>query len=106
MKTAADIMLVQMNAEQLGQLIESKVRQVVSDIVPEHQQSRQYARSLKEFADIIGRDKTTVQRWKNEGALDGALYQYGHSVTVDVDKAFETLARNGKTKRLQTKKQK
>ena len=99
MKTAAELMVVQMNVEQLGQLVESKVKAVLSTIVPEQKPARHYASSLKEFADIIGRNKTTVQRWKNEGALDGAIYQYGHSVMVDIDKAIETLAMHGKAKK-------
>ena len=92
-------MVVQMNVAQLGQLIESTVKRAVSALLPEQPPARHYASSLKEFADLIGRDKTTVQRWKNEGALDGAIYQYGHSVMVDIDKAIETLAMHGKAKK-------
>ena len=90
-------MLVQLTVEELAGLIDTSVRKAVDEaLTPKIPQ--QYASSLKVFAEICGKSETTLWRMKKQGDLNGALYQHGHSIIVDIKKGIECI-KNAKQKR-------
>lgn len=55
--------------------------------------NRRYAHSIEEIAEALGCSKATVNRMKKRGDFDGALYQNQRTITLDLDKALEIMAK-------------
>ena len=83
-------MLVHLTCEDLAGLITTAVETAITRVLAP-KAPQQYATSLKEFASIIDKSETTVWRMKNDGILDGALHQYGHSIIVDIEMAKQCM---------------
>jgi DNA-binding transcriptional MerR regulator len=86
-------MVVQLTVRDLAALVEKQVTKVLERRAEllEQRRSPRWANSLKELAEVLNVSVSTIQRWKKQGMLDEAMYQYGHTIQVDIDKARELM---------------
>lgn len=93
MEASNEPMVVQLTVRDLAEIVEQQVTKVLDKRAAdqERQRSPRWANSLKELAEVLHVHPSTIQRWKKQGMLDEALYQYGHTVQADIDKARELM---------------
>lgn len=86
-------MVVQLSVRELAALVEKQVTKVLESRAEllESRRSPRWANSLKELAEVLNVSVSTIQRWKKQGMLDEAMYQYGHTIQVDIDRARELM---------------
>jgi len=57
---------------------------------------KKYEYGIKGIAKIFGCSRDKAQKIKNSGDIDGAIYQNKNTIVVDVNKALELFAQNGR----------
>lgn len=57
---------------------------------------KRYEYGIKGIAKIFGCSRDKAQKIKNSGDIDGAIYQNKNTIVVDVNKALELFAQNGR----------
>ncbi|MGC4128551.1 MAG: DUF3853 family protein [Bergeyella sp.] len=57
---------------------------------------KRYEYGIKGIAKIFGCSRDKAQKIKSSGDIDGALYQNGNIIVIDVERALELFAEAGK----------
>lgn len=57
---------------------------------------KKYEYGIKGIAKIFGCGRTKAQKIKKSGDIDGAIFQNKNTIVIDVDRALELFAINGK----------
>lgn len=57
----------------------------------ECKQDRWFVNKIGDLAEILGTSKSTIHRMKSSGLLDDAISQFGHWMTIDVNKVIDIL---------------
>lgn len=57
---------------------------------------KKYEYGIKGIAKIFGCSRDKAQKIKNSGDIDGAIYQNKNTIVVDVNRALELFAQNGR----------
>jgi hypothetical protein len=77
-------------------LIEERVNTKV--VVDTTQENKRYVYGLAGIAELFNCSKTTANRIKQSGKIDGAIRQIGNLIIVDADKAITLAGRIEKKK--------
>lgn len=88
--------LFALTAREFLELLEARIN--VPPVVEVPKDSRQYVYHLAGIADLFGCSKTTANRIKQSGKIDGAITQVGNLIITDAEKALELAGRNRKKK--------
>jgi hypothetical protein len=88
--------LIDVTVGELLDLIEERVNTKV--VIDTTQESKRYVYGLAGIAEIFNCSKTTANRIKQSGKIDGAVRQIGNLIIVDADKAIALAGRIEKNK--------
>lgn len=75
-------------------VVETRVRQVLSGTTPKDNEKRRYVYGLKGLMNLLGCSKTTASRLKQSGKLDEAITQCGSLIIIDAEKALQLAGSN------------
>ena len=78
------------------ELLEARIN--VPPVVEAPKDSKRYVYRLAGIAELFGCSKTTANRIKQSGKIDGAISQVGNLIITDAEKALELAGRNRKKK--------
>lgn len=81
--------LIDLTAGELLELLQQGYKPQV--IVDTTKDNRRFVYGLAGIADLFGCSKTTANRIKQSGKIDGAITQVGNLIIVDAEKALELI---------------
>ena len=88
--------LIDVTVGDILDLIEERVNTKV--VVDTTQENKRYVYGLAGIAELFNCSKTTANRIKQSGKIDGAIRQIGNLIIVDADKAITLAGRIEKKK--------